>query len=232
MSSRSFRRRNNRRRHNRGSDAQRAGRQASGGREDRPPGPEGPAGADRSPPFESRGQDGPGDRVTPSPSAPGNQQQPNGPAGAERPPSRDQFTRSGPQGNPQRGHRRHPGRRNAGGQLDSSRRAAGSDSSAPPPTPQVFPDCPICRQAVRELASALTHRESGQPAHFDCIMRELRDSNDLAPQEKICYLGGGSFGILEFRQAGAPSGFVIRKRIQYEGKDSVPEWKKPLLISL
>jgi len=94
--------------------------------------------------------------------------------------------------------------------------------------PIVYPDCPICRQPVRDLASALTHRETRQPAHFDCIMKELRDSNDLAPQEKICYLGGGAFGILEFRQGK----FTIRKRIPYEEKDASPEWKKPLLISL
>jgi hypothetical protein len=92
----------------------------------------------------------------------------------------------------------------------------------------VFPDCPICNQAVRELASALTHRETNKPAHFDCIMHELRESNELGPQEKICYLGGGAFGILEYRQGK----FAIKKRIQYEEKDAAQEWKKPLLISL
>jgi hypothetical protein len=63
-------------------------------------------------------------------------------------------------------------------------------------------------------------------------MRELRDSNELAPQERICYLGGGSFGILEFRQQGGPGKFIIRKRIQYEEKEAAQEWKKPLLVSL
>ncbi|HVP18782.1 MAG TPA: hypothetical protein VMU36_07280 [Spirochaetia bacterium] len=216
MSSRSFRRRNNRRKHNRGSDAQRAARQGDGGREDRPHGPDGSAEADGAPPAGA-----------------GNAQQRDGPNGAERVPPPPNTNGPGPHGNPQRGHRRHPGsRRSAGGQSDAPRRAAGADPNAPPPAPLVFPDCPICRQPVRELPSALTHRETGQPAHFDCIMRELRDSNELAPQEKICYLGGGSFGILEFRAPGAPSRFVIRKRIQYEGKDAAPEWKKVLLISL
>ncbi len=92
----------------------------------------------------------------------------------------------------------------------------------------VFPDCPICKQPVRDLPSALTHRETKQPVHFDCIMRELRDSNELGPQEKICYLGGGAFGILEFRQGK----FTIRKRIQYEEKEAAQEWKKPLLLNL
>ena len=85
---------------------------------------------------------------------------------------------------------------------------------------------------MRELASALTHRISRQPAHFDCIVRELRDSTEIAPQEKLCYLGAGTFGILEFRPPGGPSKFVIKKRIQYEEKELPQEWKKPLQIVL
>jgi len=89
----------------------------------------------------------------------------------------------------------------------------------------------VCGKPVRELASALTHRVSRHPAHFDCVVRELRESNEIAPQERICYLGGGCFGILEFRPPGSPSRFVIRKRIQYEEKETPQEWKKPLLVS-
>jgi hypothetical protein len=69
------------------------------------------------------------------------------------------------------------------------------------------------------------------PAHFECVMRELLDSNEIAPEEKICYLGGGSFGIVEFRPPGGPTRFVIRKRIQYEEKETPQEWKKPLQVS-
>jgi hypothetical protein len=86
----------------------------------------------------------------------------------------------------------------------------------------------VCGKPVRELSSALTHRASQKPAHFDCVVKELRESNELAPQEKLCYLGGGCFGILEFR---SPPRFVIKRRIQYEEKETTQEWKKPLQIS-
>ena len=95
----------------------------------------------------------------------------------------------------------------------------------------VFPDCPVCGKAVRELASALTHRVSRVPAHFDCVVRELRDTNEMNAQEKLCYLGGGTFGILEFRPPGGPSRFVIKRRIQYEEKETPQDWKKPLQIN-
>ncbi len=109
----------------------------------------------------------------------------------------------------------------------------GAPSAPPLPTrtvPLEVPDCPVCGKPVRDLPSALTHKLSRKPAHFDCVVRELREANEMAPQEKLCYLGGGSFGILELRPPGSPTRFVIRKRIQYEEKEIPQEWKKPLLV--
>ena len=66
---------------------------------------------------------------------------------------------------------------------------------------------------------------------FPLAVRELRESNDLAPQEKLCYLGGGCFGILEFKSPAGPTRFVIKRRFQYEEKETPADWKKQLLIS-
>ena len=97
--------------------------------------------------------------------------------------------------------------------------------------PQIeFSPCPICGRAVRDLKSAITHRESGQPAHFDCILKALRSDNAVQQHEKICYLGKGSFGIVQFRENSGRPSFFIRKRIQYEETETAPEWrKKPTL---
>jgi len=93
--------------------------------------------------------------------------------------------------------------------------------------PQIeFPLCPLCQKAVRDLTSAITHRESGQPAHFDCILKALRSDNAVAQHEKICYLGKGSFGIVQFREQSGSRRFFIRKRIQYEDTEPVPDWRQ------
>lgn len=95
-----------------------------------------------------------------------------------------------------------------------------------PAAPVDFPSCPVCQKPVRELHAAITHRETGQPAHFDCILQVLREANDLQESEKICYLGKGSFGIVQFRQSAGPGRFLIRKRIQYEQSDDFPVWRR------
>jgi hypothetical protein len=79
---------------------------------------------------------------------------------------------------------------------------------------------------VRDLSSAITHKESGDPAHFDCILKTLRGVLVVQQNEKICYLGKGSFGIVQFRQNSGPMRFLIRKRIQYEDTEQVPEWRQ------
>jgi hypothetical protein len=104
----------------------------------------------------------------------------------------------------------------------------GERPAPPPQAPRVFPGCPVCGEPVRELSSALTHRQSGKPAHFDCIVKELREANPLGPQERLCYLGGGTFGVLTWRVEGNPASFVVKRRIPYEDPHAPQEWKKQL----
>jgi hypothetical protein len=97
-------------------------------------------------------------------------------------------------------------------------------SRRPQERPEVsYPLCPVCQKPVRELSSAIAHRETGGPAHFDCILKILRDEHHPGENEKICYLGNGSFGVVQFRP---PLRFFVRKRVQYEQTDAVPEWRR------
>lgn len=90
------------------------------------------------------------------------------------------------------------------------------------------PLCPLCQKPVRDLYSAITDQSSNEPAHFDCILKMLREINELADNEKICYLGNGSFGIIQLRNAAGKVRFFIRKRFNYEETDPVPVWRKKL----
>ena len=91
-----------------------------------------------------------------------------------------------------------------------------------------LPICPKCNKPVRDLHSAITHQESEKPAHFDCILKILKENTEIYPHEKICYLGNGSFGVLQFRNSNNSLRFFIRKRIQYEPPNSIPDWRKKI----
>ena len=88
-----------------------------------------------------------------------------------------------------------------------------------------FPTCPICGNSVKDINTAIAAEDSESPAHFDCIIKQLEEREQLENDEKICYLGRGSFGIIKTRNAGAMK-FFVRKRIQYEKEEKKFDWRK------
>jgi len=79
--------------------------------------------------------------------------------------------------------------------------------------------CPLCNRLLNVTVTAIEHQESGKKAHFDCILKELKNHYQLNPKEEIIYLGSGSFGIIERVKGKNPFGFIIKKRFQYENRD-------------
>ena len=101
--------------------------------------------------------------------------------------------------------------------------------------------CPICGLVIRILYSAITEQESQQPAHFDCVLRQLSAAEELGEGERLAYLGAGSFGVIQLRRrprtrargrrsSGSPSPLFVRKRIEYEDPEPVPEWRESLAL--
>ena len=91
-----------------------------------------------------------------------------------------------------------------------------------------YPICPLCNNKIEELCSANNYRETDTPAHFDCIIKSIENSEELASHEKICYLGNGSFGVVRFQKDPSSFPFIIRKRIQYEDPNSLATWRTKL----
>lgn len=92
--------------------------------------------------------------------------------------------------------------------------------------------CPICHKSIHEFFTAISYKGSNNPAHFDCIIKEIKKQEELSSNEKICYLGNGSFGIITFRNPSSPIKFLIRKRIQYENTEEPPPWRRKLPVKL
>ncbi|MDR1316052.1 MAG: hypothetical protein LBK13_04180 [Spirochaetales bacterium] len=94
------------------------------------------------------------------------------------------------------------------------------------------PPCCVCGKPIRDILAALLHRETGEPAHFDCIAKQILAGETLAEGERFTYLGSGVFGIIRQGKATDPSSIVIRKKIEYEDKEKAAAWKRGLSVKV
>ena len=89
------------------------------------------------------------------------------------------------------------------------------------------PDCPVCGKPITDIFAAIAWKENSEPAHFECVMKWLGDAEKIAEDERLVYIGNGAFGVVPATAAPGQK-FVIKRMIQYEGKEKKPEWRKEL----
>ena len=90
------------------------------------------------------------------------------------------------------------------------------------------PICPLCQKPVYDLSSAIgSDRETGLPAHFDCVYERVSAAETLAAGEKLVYLGSGGFAVVEFRD-GRENAFVVKRRIPWEKEGEKKDWRKAI----
>jgi hypothetical protein len=113
--------------------------------------------------------------------------------------------------------------------------------------PIPVPKCPYCGKPIKELASALADKNTGEPVHFDCVIAKISESETLEPGDTVGYIGGGRFGILHFNSPAGPSterdaqgraeapwygsfqntkDFKIKKILEWENKENRAEWRR------
>ncbi|MEA1912111.1 MAG: hypothetical protein U9N32_10655 [Spirochaetota bacterium] len=96
-------------------------------------------------------------------------------------------------------------------------------------TKRTFPECPICNKSVKFMLTAMSVGEENKPAHFDCVLKLVTESEELGPKEKIIYIGNGNFAIINGKSG---KDLVIRKTIEFESRKSVAEWRKKISRNL
>ncbi len=90
------------------------------------------------------------------------------------------------------------------------------------------PKCPYCGQNVRDILTAIAVESSDAPMHFDCVLKKISNEENLQAKDKVCYLGNGSFGIVNFKNPSDPKQFTIKKRIQIEAEKKEITWRKKI----
>ncbi|MDR2783510.1 MAG: hypothetical protein LBB48_06695 [Treponema sp.] len=95
-------------------------------------------------------------------------------------------------------------------------------STDPLPTP----NCSCCGKPIRDITAAVDDKTSGAPAHFDCIIKRLTETEHIEKGDAIAYIGGGRFGIIRFGGRREKPAFKILKIFEWENKDNRAEWRK------
>ncbi len=136
-------------------------------------------------------------------------------------------------------HKRFRGTRKDGQQRENGQpgkaQLPGGKPVAVPKSAEIIPQearkdsplCPICDKPIYDMSNAVAEPSGGLPSHFDCILDRVSAAETLAQNEKIVYLGGGTFGVVEFKDKNENS-FVVKRRIQWEKEGEKKEWRKSM----
>ena len=66
--------------------------------------------------------------------------------------------------------------------------------------------CPKCGQPITDIASAIADKSTGQPLHFDCVLNQVKQSENIRDQRH----------------------FTIKKIIEWENREQQSEWRDEL----
>ena len=89
--------------------------------------------------------------------------------------------------------------------------------------------CPYCGEAIKDITGAIASKETGEPAHFDCVLKLLEESEPHAENEKIIYIGHGNFAVVLFENPHKPRKFKISRLIEWEDKKAKLDWRLSIL---
>jgi len=97
-----------------------------------------------------------------------------------------------------------------------------------PANPITSPDCPWCGKQIKDIATAISDKDTGLPVHFDCVLSRIAEMETLELNDSVCYIGGGRFGIIHYNNLPDTRDFSIKKILEWEDKDSNSEWRRPI----
>lgn len=96
-------------------------------------------------------------------------------------------------------------------------------SNAPKLPPEV---CAICGKPIDLISQAIGGPGKEDLSHFDCMLSSLQESERLEENQKVSYIGNGTFAVIEFSGKNQSGSFSVVRRIHSESKESSEHVKK------
>ncbi len=87
------------------------------------------------------------------------------------------------------------------------------------------PTCPICKQIIHDITTAINDKTLKTQVHFDCALESVSKNEKLEQNDKIAYIGQGRFGIIHYDNPHDFKHFSIKKIIETEDKGNTSDWR-------
>lgn len=128
-----------------------------------------------------------------------------------------------------------PGKQNRGKQPRKKRQIPfDPEKHFMPPTPpeREYDPCEISGEAIEDIVTAIAHPRTGKPVRFESVIKMLleQENETVGEDERMAYLGRGTFGIVKFEKPdgrGRPE-LVVRKYFYYEDTHEKYGWRREL----
>lgn len=90
--------------------------------------------------------------------------------------------------------------------------------------------CEICGQPISsvELGSAIPEKNTDNPAHFDCVLKQITENEKPGQNERVTYIGQGKFAVLHFENPSDFRHFTIRRTIEWEKREERVDWRNEM----
>ena len=85
--------------------------------------------------------------------------------------------------------------------------------------------CEKCGKEIKDLTTALSDKNTGNPIHFDCILEFIKNSEEIKEGEEVIYIGNGNFAIVVFENPKIRKKFKIIRYVEWEEKNNSLQWK-------
>lgn len=86
--------------------------------------------------------------------------------------------------------------------------------------------CSKCGNPILDISSAMADKSTGNPVHFECVLKEIESKETLGENEKVAYIGQGRFGVLSYENIRDQKHFTIKKIIEWEEREQKASWRE------
>lgn len=95
------------------------------------------------------------------------------------------------------------------------------------------PECVLCKKKITESSSILEAPGTQEPAHFECVLKQMKEHEPLSDQQRLVYLGAGNFAVIEPLEPNKKSSAfkVVRYVRDGQNQTNAPHWRSNLAIT-